>query len=182
MAFIFSKDVFANEEFDHSEFRDSLIKYKNFSASITQVQDNQLSLGKINLAEKRIRLDYIDPSEITLIINSKKGMYYNKDLGEVQYFSTKNTEAVIFYDLFYNKFFLEDFEVIDQKISVTYKKKQKIEEGTMLIDIVFEKSPLLLREITLSTESLNVKIGLTDHNFNPIFEKDFFSMADPTLR
>ena len=170
------------EEVAFSSFEDSLKRYKNFSAVITQVQDNEVSFGKIHIAKKRIRLDYIDPSTITLIINPKKGMYFNKDLNEVQYFSPKNTEAVVCYELFYNDFFLEDFNKINQKKSFIFQKKQRIAEDNVLIDIIFEKTPFLLREIVLQGENANIKMGLTDHKFNPIFEKNFFSMANPTLK
>ena len=179
---LFYKSVFSKESNDNFSFKESLIKYKNFSAVVTQVQDNQVSFGQINIAKKRIRLDYTDPSKLILIINSKKGMYYNKDLKEVQYFGTKNTEALIFYELFYNDFFLEEFKTIKKGQSLLFTKKQIILEDEILIDIIFEKNPLLLREIILKGENINIKIGLSDHNFNPIFEKNFFSMADPTLK
>ena len=177
----FSTGAFSKEKSGDLKFKESLTKYKNFSAVITQIQDNQVSLGKINIAKKRIRLDYVDPSKITLIINSKKGMYYNEDLDEVQYFSTKNTEALVFYELFYNDFFLEDFTILDHE-QLIFKKKQIVVEDEILIKIIFEKKPLLLREIILSGESINAKLGLSDHDFNPIFINNFFSMADPTLR
>tara|TARA_Y100000590_G_scaffold458476_1_gene613270 strand:- start:159 stop:731 length:573 start_codon:yes stop_codon:yes gene_type:complete len=177
----FSKSIFAKENSADLKFKESLIKYKNFTAIITQIQNNQVSIGKINIAKKRIRLDYINPSKITLVINSKKGMYYNEDLDEVQYFSTKNTEALVFYELFYNDFFLEDFTIINQK-QLLLKKKQIVVEDEILIEITFEKKPFLLREIFLKGDNIDIKLGLSDHDFNPIFEKNFFSMADPTLR
>ena len=177
--FFTSKSILSKED---NSFEDFLVEYKNFSAILTQVQDNQLSMGKISIAKKRIRLDYFDPSKITLIINSKKGMYFNIDLNEVQFFSTKNTEAFFFYQLFYNNDFLKEFTEVNKKKSLIYNKKQTIVDEEVLIDVIFEKNPFLLREIILKGENINIKLGLADHNFNPIFKKKFFSMADPTLR
>jgi len=179
---LFSQKILSEEEDIFLEFKNSITKYKNFSGIITQIQDSQVSIGKINIAKERIRLDYIDPSTITLIIKSKRGMYYNVELNEVQYFKTKDTEAMIFYDLFYNDLYLIDFIEINKNQSLIYQKKQKVSGEDILIDIIFEKKPFLLREIILKGNNINLKIGLSDHNFNPIFQKNFFSMANPTLK
>ena len=182
LLFLSVKSSLSEEENDLSNFKESLIHYKYFSGIITQIQNNQVSIGKINVANERIRLDYIDPSNITIVIKPKKGMYYNSDLDEVEYFNTKNTQAMIFYELFYNDFFLLDFEEVNKKQLLIYKKKQNISDEDILVEIIFEKKPILLREIILKGENTNLKIGLSDHDFNPIFEKKFFSMANPTLR
>ena len=182
LLFLSVKSSLSEEKNDLSSFKESLIHYKYFSGIITQIQNNQVSIGKINVANERIRLDYIDPSNITIVIKPKKGMYYNSDLDEVEYFNTKNTQAMIFYELFYNDFFLLDFEEVNKKQLLIYKKKQNISDEDILVEIIFEKKPILLREIILKGENTNLKIGLSDHDFNPIFEKKFFSMANPTLR
>ena len=42
--------------------------------------------------ENRIKLSYLYPNKITLIISDKKGMYYNEELNEVDYFNDSLTQ------------------------------------------------------------------------------------------
>jgi len=178
---IFSKNIASSEEVGSVELKNNLLKYKNFSAKITQIQNNQISLGNISIANDRIRLDYNDPANLTIIISSNKGMYYNKDLNEVEYFNTAKTEASIFYETFYNDLYLGDFKIRNEEKILIYEKRQKSGENLILLKLVFEKNPLLLRQISLKGVDLNYEIGLGNHNFNPLFKRQFFSMANPTI-
>ena len=68
----------------------------------------------------------------------------------------------------------ENFELL-----LDYKKNVLIDE-LLLFDeekIFFVVKPLLLRKIISKTENNYISISFYDHNFNEIFEKDFFSFV-----
>ena len=153
----------------------------SFSASFIQTDGLTIEEGKIFKNENRIKLSYLYPNKITLIISDKKGMYYNEELNEVDYFKTEKTPAKIIYDVFGGNFTnysnINDFESNE----IIIKKEITIEKEVKEIIIYFEKSPILLRKIDLVDVGGVVSFGLSNHNFNNNFDKKFFSMINPTI-
>ena len=103
----------------------------SFSASFIQTDGLTIEEGKIFKNENRIKLSYLYPNKITLIISDKKGMYYNEELDEVDYFKTEKTPAKIIYDVFGGNFTnhsnINDFksnEIIIKK-EITIEKEVK---------------------------------------------------------
>ena len=65
-----------------------------------------------------------------------------------------------------------------------YKLKKKVileNEEEFEIIIVFEKNPTLIRNIKIVSEDGAWEYSILNHNFNPDFQDDFFSMANPTI-
>ena len=153
----------------------------SFSASFIQTDGLTVEEGKIFKNENRIKLSYLYPNKITLIISDKKGMYYNEELNEVDYFKTEKTPAKIIYDVFGGNFTnhsnINDFKSNE----IIIKKEITIEKEVKEIIIYFEKSPILLRKIDLVDVGGVVSFGLSNHSFNNNFDKKFFSMINPTI-
>jgi len=153
----------------------------SFSASFIQTDGLTIEEGKIFKNENRIKLSYLYPNKITLIISDKKGMYYNEELNEVDYFKTEKTPAKIIYDVFGGNFTnhsnINDFKSNE----IIIKKEITIEKEVKEIIIYFEKSPILLRKIDLVDVGGVVSFGLSNHSFNNNFDKKFFSMINPTI-
>ncbi len=153
----------------------------SFSASFIQTDGLTIEEGKIFKNENRIKLSYLYPNKITLIISDKKGMYYNEELDEVDYFKTEKTPAKIIYDVFGGNFTnhsnINDFKSNE----IIIKKEITIEKEVKEIIIYFEKSPILLRKIDLVDVGGVVSFGLSNHSFNNNFDKKFFSMINPTI-
>jgi hypothetical protein len=89
-----------------------IIKYlssiNNFSVSFIQEDVDNISEGKISVGDQRIRVDYLSPSKIIIILSKNKGMYYNIELDEDEFFDTRDTSAWFFFEIFNNpNFFLE---------------------------------------------------------------------------
>ena len=82
-----TKILFANT----TDKKDILINYvqniKNFSANFIQSDGQSIEEGIIYIGKDRIRVDYFNPSKITIVMDQDKAMYVNYDLGEVQYFN-----------------------------------------------------------------------------------------------
>ena len=164
-----------------NEVRIYLNSLSDFSATFIQESDNNLQEGFLYKKNDRIRVDYLHPSKITIILNRKKAMYFNHELEEVEYFNPRKTIAKIVYDIF-NSNFIDKFDnhLLEENF-VTFYISLKHDEIPYFIEVVFEISPLQLRLVNISSDDENLSFGLRDHNFNNIFDKKFFSMANPLI-
>ena len=95
--------------------KDILINYvqniKNFSADFIQSDGQSTEEGIIYIGKDRIRVDYFNPSKITIVMDQNKAMYVNYDLREVQYFNPQDSAAGVFINIFKNNFFLKGASV-----------------------------------------------------------------------
>ncbi len=151
-----------------------------FSASFLQNDGENLSEGKIYVGKERIRAEYFSPSKILIILDKDKGMYYNYDLEEDEFFNPKNTNAWFFYDIFRNPDFFENssIEVNSNEILLT-KKGVDTEQNTFLIKVYFESNPLVMRGVELIIDDNPLKLSIYDHNYNEDFSNDFFKLINP---
>ena len=152
-----------------------------FSSKFIQIQNNDISEGYLYIKDKRLRIDYISPSNLIFILKKNKGMFYNPELSEVQYFNTHNSSGEIFFDLFNNKEFIFDSKIISEKLGLSLKKNIIIEDIEHTVKIFFEDSPLELRKIELDNKNDITSFSIMTHNYNPDLNSDFFSLANPLL-
>ena len=168
----FNQNIFAKDtSVLINKVRIYLNSLNDFSASFIQESDNNLQEGFLYKKNDRIRVDYLNPSKITIILNRKKAMYFNP----------RKTIAKIVYDIF-NSNFIDKFDnhLLEENF-VTFYISLKHDEIPYFIEVVFEISPLQLRLVNISSDDENLSFGLRDHNFNNIFDKKFFSMANPLI-
>ena len=89
--------------------KDILINYvqnlKNFSANFIQYDGQSIEEGMLYIGNDRIKVDYFNPSKITIVMAQDKAMYVSYDLREVQYFDPQNSPAGVFINIFKNNFF-----------------------------------------------------------------------------
>ena len=158
------------------------LSLNEFSASFIQENEGELQEGYFYKNDKRIRIDYNQPTKITIIFDKNKAMFFNHDLEEIEYFDPKKTIAKIIFEIFNNNL-VENFNKhkIDKNIGKFYINV-KHEKINYLAEIVFELNPLELRMINIVSKEENISFGLRDHNFNYVFKKNFFSMANPLLK
>ena len=153
-----------------------------FSASFIQNDNETLSEGKVYIGKKRVRAEYLSPSKILIILDEDKGMYYNYELEEDQFFNPKNTNAWFFYDIFRNPYFFEDSKIVIKNKEIILKKSGfNNEETKYLINVYFENSPLILRKIEVFVNDEFLQISIFNHNYNEIFDKSFFKLINPML-
>ena len=92
---------------DTTDKKNILINYvqniKNFSANFIQSDGQSIEEGMVYIGKDRIRVDYFNPSKITIVMNQDKGMYVNYDLKEVQYFDPQDSTAGVFINIFKNR-------------------------------------------------------------------------------
>ena len=153
----------------------------NFSAKFIQSNDLGIEEGVIFIGKNRIKVEYKFPSKVTIIMDERKSMYFNKDLQEVEYFNTKKSEANIFFQILKNKNFLDNADIKDGKKNIVVKKKYKFDEIIYIAELIFEQNPYLLRKIKVSFNETNYTISFFNHSFNQDFRKNFFSLADPLI-
>ena len=181
LIFFFTQNLFANNNTD--DFIKEVNLYFNslneFSASFIQQNENSLQEGYLYKNSKRIKVDYISPSRITIILDKNKAMFFNHDLNEVEYFNPQKTIAKIIFDIFNNDF-VEKYDkyIIEKNYSKLYITLEE-DDFLYLIEIIFETRPLQLRLVNVDNGEEKFSFGLKDHNFNNVFEKNFFSMANP---
>ena len=170
---------------DTTDKKDILINYvqniKSFSANFIQSDGQSVEEGIVYIGENRIRVDYLNPSKISIVMNQDKAMYVNYDLKEVQYFDPQDSAAGVFINIFKNNVFLEDANFDIKNMSLLLKKEGEIDNNKFTLLILFEKNPDILRKIKLEYNNEYNSVMLSNHNFNAIFDKKFFTMANPFI-
>ena len=156
-------------------------KLNNFSAKFIQSNENGIEEGVIFIGKKRIKVEYNFPSKVTIVLDKKRSMYFNRDLQEVEYFSTKKSEANIFFQILKDKNFLDNAKINNQNNNVVIKKKYSFDENVYLAELIFEQNPYLLRKIKVSFNENYYTISFFNHSFNQDFRKNFFSLVDPLI-
>jgi len=147
-----------------------------FSSKFIQSNGNSLEEGYIYIKDSRVRLDYFYP-ERTLKISKKKGVYINHELKEEEFFSTQNNIIKIFYDIFQDENFFSSSEFKEKNGEIIFEKKIIIGSEETNLKIYFENKPLLLRKIITKTKDQIISISFSEHNYNNVFDKDFFSFV-----
>ena len=155
-------------------------KQKEFSATFLQSSDGMIEEGLLHIQNQRLRIEYISPKKILIILAEDKAMYFNKDLEELEYFNPQKNQAKIFFDIFFKKNYFEN-SLFSEKEKVVELNKKIFLEGSEVIDlkIIFEKKPTLIRKIEIKNNNEVTTYSISDHNFHPSFDKKMFSMASP---
>tara|TARA_Y100001970_G_C14254413_1_gene874165 strand:+ start:6249 stop:6845 length:597 start_codon:yes stop_codon:yes gene_type:complete len=150
-----------------------------FSSFFLQINDGDISEGNLYFKNNRLRVDYTKPSNILIILAKNKGMYFNKDLDELEYFNPKKSIAEIFFDIFNQKNYFIDAKFLSENNYIKLNKKIIVDKDEKFeLILIFEKNPTLLRNIKITGESGDWEYSLSNHNFNPDLNNDFFSMAN----
>ena len=176
---------FSTRSLENENINKKITKYlydiKEFSSGFMQSDGNTIEEGKFYLKNNRLKIKYINPSNIIIIITKNKAMYFNQDLEEVQYFNPHNSIANIFFQIFFDKFFFNDANFLERKKSLLIKKTIIFENQKYILSIIFEKSPLIIRKIKIQNGGNITTYSILDPNFNPIFDDSFFSLVNPLI-
>ena len=176
-----SYKVESNTEIN-TKINDHLNSLQYFSGSFIQNDGENLSEGKVYIGEKRVRIEYLYPSKILIILDEDKAMYYNYELEEDEFFNPKNTNAWFFYDIFRNPYFFEDSEIVIKNNQIVVDKSGfNSEEIKYLIKVYFENNPMILRKVEVFINDGFLQISIFDHNYNENFDKNFFKLINPNL-
>ncbi len=177
--FLFSGKLYSNDKIEVLKYLDSL---KFFSASFIQNDGDKLSEGEFYIGENRIRVEYIVPEKILIILAKDKAMYYNYELEEDEFFNPKNTSAWFFYDIFRDPLFFEDSKVTNKNNELILEKMGvDTDEINYLIRAYFEIKPTVLRGFDVYINSEYLEISIYNHNYNEEFNNDFFKLISPIL-
>ena len=174
LVILFSKSLVGEE------LNSKIIKYikglNSFSSNFIQSDGINLEQGYIHIKDDKIRLDYNNPDR-TLKIKQDKGVYINHELKEEEFFSTKKNIIKIFYDIFLKNNFFSLLSPKESNKEIVFEKIIESESTKVHLKIFFENNPLLLRKIISKTENDLISISFYDHNYNSIFEENFFSFV-----
>ena len=151
----------------------------NSSAKFIQNDGIKIQEGKIYFGSDRIKIDYVHPQSLTLILSEKKGVYINHNLKESEYFNTNKSFIKFFFKLLKGNKFQEKPKLENNYI--------KINDSFILNDVhyhitvLYENNPIKIRKIRILEDNQNLEISFFDHNNLRFFDKKFFSMLDPYL-
>ena len=106
--FLNTVDAKDKEEIYKIKTFEYLTNIKEFESKFIQIQENEIQTGRFFKKNNRLRVNYDEPSNIVFVIKKNSAMYFNKNLGEVQYFNTKKNNTKIFFDLFNDINFLDN--------------------------------------------------------------------------
>ena len=153
---------------------------QNFSASFIQKDNTNLSEGKFYIGKHRVRVEYLYPTKILIVLDEDKAMYYNYELEEDEFFNPKNTNAWFFYDIFRNPHFFEKSKLLIKQNEIILEESGVNHEKTQyLIKVYFENKPIILRKIEIFINDDFLEISIFNHNYNENFDKDLFKLINP---
>ena len=153
---------------------------QNFSASFIQKDNTNLSEGKFYIGKHRVRVEYLYPTKILIVLDEDKAMYYNYELEEDEFFNPKNTNAWFFYDIFRNPHFFEKSKLLIKQNEIILEEGGVNHEKTQyLIKVYFENKPIILRKIEIFINDDFLEISIFNHNYNENFDKDLFKLINP---
>ena len=180
IVFSFSVKTLGNENIN-KKITNYLHNIKEFSSGFIQSNGKTIEEGKLYLKNNRLKINYISPSNIIIIITEKKGMYFNQDLEEVQYFNPRKSISKIFFQIFFDKYFFNDTNFHEKEKSLFISKTIIFESQEYNVTIIFEKSPLIIRKIQIQNAGNITTYSILDPNFNPILDDGFFSLVNPLI-
>ena len=153
---------------------------QNFSASFIQKDNANLSEGKFYIGKLRVRVEYLYPTKILIVLDEDKAMYYNYELEEDEFFNPKNTNAWFFYNIFRNPHFFEKSKLLIKQNEIILEESGVNHEKTQyLIKVYFENKPIILRKIEIFINDDFLEISIFNHNYNENFDKDLFKLINP---
>ena len=167
------------EQFYKIKTFEYLTNINEFESKFVQIQENEVQTGSFFKKNNRLRVNYDEPSNIVFVIKKNSAMYFNKNLGEVQYFNTKKNNTKIFFDLFNDINFLNNAKFFFKDSMFYFSKNIEIANESNLIKIFFEESPIRLRKIEIQNKEVKTTFYINNMNFNPDFEDNFFSLVNP---
>ena len=172
-----------NQNILSSQISSYFFKINNFTSKFIQSDSDGIQEGNIYLSNKvkRIKIHYTEPSNIIFVLKDNKAMYFNVDLEEVEYFSTKNSIADVFFDVFYDEEFFYNSEIVEKKNTREIKKIISTKEEKREILLFFEKSPLIIKQIKIKENNGYRVMTFINPNFNISYRENFFSIANPLL-
>ena len=153
----------------------------NFSASFVQDEGEMISEGKIYIGNERVRLNYKHPSEILIILDKDKGMYYNYELNEDEFFNPKDTSAWFFFEIFKNKEFFLDANISIENKNIILSKSGYSFDDFFQISLFFEDEPLVIRKIKLFFQNKEYTLSIYNHILEEKFDDRFFKLINPML-
>jgi len=164
------------------EILNEFSKKTEFSATFLQSNGQTIEEGLLGIKNNRLRIEYISPSKIIIILAEDKAMYYNKDLEELEYFNPQKTQAKIFFDIFFKENFFEDSAYSEKEKVLEIKKNITLKDDENIgVKIIFEKKPILIRKIEIIKDDEIITYSISDHNFFPSLDDKMFSMASPLI-
>ena len=172
-----------NQNIISSQISNYFFKINNFTSKFIQSDSDGIQEGNIYLSNKvkRIKIHYTEPSNIIFVLKDNKAMYFNVDLEEVEYFSTKNSIADVFFNVFYDEEFFYNSEIVEKKNTIEIKKIISTKEEKREIFLFFERSPLIIKQIKIKENDGYRVMTFINPNFNISFRESFFSIANPLL-
>ena len=179
ISFFISFNVKANEDIK-IKILNHFNSLQNFSASFIQKDNTNLSEGKFYIGKHRVRVEYLYPTKILIVLDEDKAMYYNYELEEDEFFNPKNTNAWFFYDIFRNPHFFEKSKLLIKQNEIILEESGVNHEKTQyLIKVYFENKPIILRKIKIFINDDFLEISIFNHNYNENFDKDLFKLINP---
>ncbi len=152
---------------------------KNTSALFIQNDLKNIQEGQIYFGLDRIKINYMKPESLTIILSEKKGMYTNHTLRETQYFNTNKSYIKIFFKILKSDDFHEELEIKEGFIEIN--DDFVLNKNTYEIKIIYENNPINLRKVIIIENDQKTEISFFNHNTLGVYNKKFFSMIDPYL-
>jgi outer membrane lipoprotein-sorting protein len=155
---------------------------KNSSALFIQSDGVTLEEGIIYIGKDRIKIDYLAPTKVSLILSGKKSMYLNHELEEAQFFNTKKSFIKIFFNILTESDFYENSKIVSNKNTINVKNKFEVNQIEYFIEIIYENNPVIIRKIKIEDSGNILEISLYNHTAFDYQKKGFFSLINPYLK
>tara|TARA_B100001059_G_scaffold134824_1_gene135096 strand:+ start:150 stop:743 length:594 start_codon:yes stop_codon:yes gene_type:complete len=154
---------------------------KNSSANFIQTNANYVQEGEIFFGDERIKITYIKPQKITIILSEKKGIYINHELKESQFFATRNSYIRFIFDVFHKEKYSKNLNVIVSDHNIEISEKIELDNVLYNIKLVYENQPIKIRRLEIMNNNEKTQMGFFNHRSEQNLGGEIFSMIDPYL-
>ncbi len=156
---------------------------KTLSTEFTQFtisEKHKMSTGRLCIMKPgMLRLDYMKPKKLTIILRDDHIMYYNHELDEISYIKKNN----YFFQLLLEKNI--EFQDEAKKIhlmnhEINLKFEKILDNVNTNIDMTFAKNPITLKRVEIiQSDSEKYLLTFDNTEYNVYLDKKLFSIQNP---
>tara|TARA_Y100000590_G_scaffold265062_1_gene297879 strand:- start:11304 stop:11903 length:600 start_codon:yes stop_codon:yes gene_type:complete len=177
----FSNIIVYSSVKDNNDISEYLNSLKQFSCNFIQANpDGSVSEGNLLYFDKKLKINYIKPTNIIFVVKKNRAMYFNKDLEEVRYFNPENSILDILDSLFeIDKLAEEDYKISRDNNVITIFMDTEITDEIINYKIIFQNNPIALKKIKWKNQNNESSFSIFDISTNVEINKKTFSLANP---
>lgn len=187
------------DSFDPAPYAKQISQVEEYLSSFKTLESrfSQTSYGRADIVQGtlqisrpgKMRLEYVQPDRIEILVNGRKMRLYDMGLDQVTYGEIPDTpfEVLLYENVsFEGSSRVVDLQEDDASLAITVKpdiKDTKIKRNFMALTLVFTKNPMTLKRLVRTdAQNHSTTIHLLDTAVDVPLDDDLFNLKNPTKK